>query len=104
MADEPDIPEKIIITPFDAADFINDDEDEIEFLNAPLELGDPDMVGQALKTIVRARGMRQAGAVAGIDLQELHCALDEGAAVELGTALRVLSELGIKLVAVRAEG
>lgn len=46
----------LITTPFDPADFINDDEDAIVFLNDALESGDPKVVASALGVIARARG------------------------------------------------
>jgi probable addiction module antidote protein len=45
-------------TPFDAADYL-DDETIVAYLNAALEEEDPDAFLCALKTVARARGMTQ---------------------------------------------
>ena len=103
MDDDVDIPDEIIVTPWDVVEHIRNDDDEIEYLNAVLELNDPALAEDALRVIVRARGLRQGTPTDGVDLQSLSHALGESAAVDLGTALRVLSALGIKLVAIRVD-
>ena len=52
---------KIITAPFDAADYLTDDETVAEYISAALEDPDPDMFLVAVKTVARARGMAQLG-------------------------------------------
>ncbi len=42
---------------FDAADFINDEEDILNYLNVVLEENDPSALAQAADTIARSKGM-----------------------------------------------
>lgn len=42
---------------YDAAEFLETDEDIVAYLNAALEDGDPSLVSAALGDIARARGM-----------------------------------------------
>lgn len=92
MTEDRDMQGKIIITPWSPDERIKDDAHVIEYINAALALGDSDLLGAVLGDVARAYGMtgiaREIGA---------------GPVVLLGTALQVLAELGIKLVAARAE-
>jgi probable addiction module antidote protein len=103
MTDDFEIPVKIIVTPWDSAALIKSDEDAIGYLNAALEENDPELLAHALGVIAKARGMTQVAKDAGINRQNLYRSLGGGAAVELGTALRVMAALGIKLTASRAD-
>ena len=46
-------------TAYDAAEFLETDEEIVAYLNAALEDGDPALVSAALGDIARARGMTQ---------------------------------------------
>jgi probable addiction module antidote protein len=96
-------PDDLKIIPWNSEELIKDDEYAIEYLNAVLELNDPDLLATALGNVVRARGVAQTARAAGVDRTNLYRALGGGAAIELGTALRVIAALGIKLTASRAE-
>jgi DNA-binding phage protein len=48
------------LTPFDVADYLNDEETIAEYLTAALEDEDPRMFLIAVETVTRARGMTQA--------------------------------------------
>jgi probable addiction module antidote protein len=103
MTEDLDIPDKITVTKFDSADYIKTDDDAIEYLNAVLDLNDPDLFAGALGDVVRARGITQAARDAGIVQDDLVRALGAGTTVELRTVLLAVSALGIKLVAVCAD-
>ena len=47
------------ITPFDAADYLDDEETIAAYLSAALAENDPDAFLQAIRTVARARGMAQ---------------------------------------------
>ena len=86
-------------TPFDPAEYLDTEAAQAEFLTAALEANDPAHFAEALGVVVRARGMSQTARDAGINRTSLYKSLGGGAAVELGTILRVLQALGIKLTA-----
>ena len=47
------------ITPFDAADYLDDEETIAAYLSTALAENDPDAFLQAIRTVARARGMAQ---------------------------------------------
>ena len=83
--------------PWDAADYIDDTEDAIAFLNAVLELDDPELLPPALGVIARSRGIRQVANASGLGRESLYKALREGADPRFSTVGRVLSALGYTL-------
>jgi probable addiction module antidote protein len=89
--------------PFDPADYLDTEAAQAEFLSAALEGNDPGHFAEALGVVVRARGVSQVARDAGISRSSLDKSLGGGAAPELGTILRVLQALGIKLTASRVE-
>lgn len=62
-------------TCYDAAEFLESDEDIVAYLNAALEDGDPSLVSTALGDIARARGMSKLTKETGITRDALHKAL-----------------------------
>jgi probable addiction module antidote protein len=62
-------------TCYDAAEFLESDEDIVAYLNAALEDGDPSLVSAALGDIARARGMSKLTKETGITRDALHKAL-----------------------------
>ncbi len=47
------------LTPFDAAQYLTDEDSFAEFLNASIEIGDPAVLLNALSTVVRVRTVTQ---------------------------------------------
>jgi len=86
-------------TSFDPAEYLDTEEAEAEFLTAALEANDAEHFAAALGVVVRARGLSQVARDAGINRTSLYKSLGGAAAPELGTILRVLQALGIKLTA-----
>lgn len=84
-------------TPFDAADYLDDEETIIEYLNAALEDDDPDMFLVAVKDVARARGMTQLAKDTGLGRESLYKALAPGAKPRYDTVLKVVKALGLKL-------
>lgn len=87
---------------WDAADYLKSDRDVLAYLEAAFEDGDSGVVAAALGDIARAKGMTKVARQAGLGRESLYKALSAGGNPELGTVLRVVRALGIKLHAVPA--
>ena len=87
------------ITPFDAADYLDDEETIAEFLTAALEDQNPDVFLSAVRDVARARGMAQLAKDAGLGRESLYKALTPGAKPRYDTMLKLLHALGVKLSA-----
>ena len=86
--------------PYDPADFLTDDETIAAYLTEALASDDPRAIAKALGAVARARGgMAQLARKTGITRESLYRALSENGNPELGTALKVMRALGVKLVA-----
>jgi probable addiction module antidote protein len=84
--------------PFDVADYLTDDKTIAEFLTDALESDDPRYIAKALGAVARARGgMTELAKATGISREALYRALSEDGNPELGTALKVMHALGVKL-------
>lgn len=91
--------EKLGIQPFDAADYLQSDEDCAMYLQACIEQAPDDaaLFAKALGDIARARGMMQLARDTGITREGLYKALGEQGNPTLSTALKVLHALGMRL-------
>lgn len=85
--------------PFDAADYLTDEETIAEYLTAALEDSNPNIFLTAVRDVARARGMSQLAKDAGVGRESLYKALTPGAKPRYDTVLRLLNALGIKLSA-----
>ena len=88
---------KIKTAPFDAADYLDDEETIAEYLSAALEDPDLDIFLVAVRDVARARGMAQLARDAGLRRESLYKALAPGAKPRYDTLLKVLNSLGVKL-------
>ena len=88
---------KIKTAPFDAADYLTDDETITEYLTAALEDPDPEMFLVAIKNIARARGMTQLARDTGLGRESLYKALAPGAKPRYDTIMKVVRALGVTL-------
>ena len=85
---------------YDAADFLTDDETIAAYLTEALDSDDPRYIAKALGAVARARGgMAQLARDTGLTREALYRALSETGNPELGTALKVMRALGIRLKA-----
>ena len=89
--------------PFDAADYLDDEETIAEYLTAALDDPDPDVFLIAVRDVARARGMTQLARDAGLGRESLYKALTPGAKPRYDTVLKLLHALGIKLSAMPAK-
>lgn len=85
--------------PFDAADYLDDEETIAEYITAALEDANPDVFLSAVRDVARARGMAQLAKDAGLGRESLYKALTPGAKPRYDTVLKLLHALGVKLSA-----
>jgi probable addiction module antidote protein len=83
--------------PWDVADHLETDADMAAYLEAALEDGDPALVAAALGDIARAKGMTALARKIGMGRESLYKALSSEGNPELGTVLKVVRALGLKL-------
>ena len=86
-------------SPFDAADYIETVEDAAHYLTAAAEGGDANHFASALGDVARARNMSKLARDTGLTREGLYKALSGDGNPSLDTAMRVLSSLGIRLMA-----
>jgi probable addiction module antidote protein len=87
------------LAPFDAADYLDNEEVIAEYLTAALEDPNPEMFLIAVRDVARARGMTQLAKDAGLGRESLYKALAPGAKPRYDTVLKLVHALGIKLEA-----
>ena len=91
---------RVKTVPHDPADFLTDEETISEYLTAALESDDPRVIAKALGAVARARGgMAQLARNTGIAREALYRALSDTGNPELGTVLKVVHALGLRLSA-----
>jgi probable addiction module antidote protein len=88
---------KVQTKPFDAADYLDDEETIAEYLTAALEDPNPDLFLVAVRDVARARGMAQLARDSGLGRESLYKALAPGSKPRYDTVLKVLRALGVKL-------
>jgi probable addiction module antidote protein len=87
---------KTTYAPFDAADYLDNDEVIAEYLTAAVEDLNPDVFLAALGDVAKARGMAQIAKDAGLGRESLYKALGAGAHPRYETVNAVLRALGVK--------
>jgi probable addiction module antidote protein len=85
-------------TPFDAVDYLDDEETIAEYLNAALEDENPNMFLVAIKDVARARGMTQLAKDTGLGRESLYKSLSDGAKPRYDTVLKIMRGLNIQLI------
>jgi probable addiction module antidote protein len=84
-------------TPFDAASYLQTEEDILYYLEAAMEGNDPKHIASALGDVARSQGMSEIARKAGVGRQALYAALSENGNPTLETLTSVLSALGLQL-------
>jgi probable addiction module antidote protein len=84
-------------TRFDSAHYLDGDEAITAYLDEALETDDPAFIAHALGTVARARGMSQIAEQTGLSRESLYKALSAEGNPELGTFIRVIAALGLRL-------
>ena len=88
-----------VFSPFDAAEYLDDEETIAEYLTAALEDPNPDVFLTAVRDVARAHGMAQLARDAGLGRESLYKALSPGAKPRYDTVLKLLHALGVKISA-----
>ena len=88
--------------PFDAADYLTNEETIAEYLTAALEDPNPDMFLVAVRDVARAHGKTQLAKDSGLGRESLYKALSPGAKPRHETIQKIVRALGIKLSAAPA--
>ena len=83
--------------PFDASDYLHDEETIAEYLTAALEDSNPDMFLVAVRDVARARGMTQLAKDSGLGRESLYKALSPGSKPRHETIQKIVRALGVKL-------
>ncbi|MES2831777.1 MAG: addiction module antidote protein [Pseudomonadota bacterium] len=86
------------LSEFDAAEYLNNEEDVAAYLTTVLEENDPALLAAAIGDIARARGMSQVAKDSGIAREALYKALRPGSQPRFETISRVCAALGMRLV------
>ena len=87
----------ITLKPFDAAKYIETEDDFAELLSEAMETGDPAYIANALGVVARARGMTGVAKEAGVTREALYKALSPTGDPKLSTLLGVMKALGVRL-------
>lgn len=87
------------LSEFDAAEYLNNEEDMAAYLTLVFEENDPALLAAALGDIARAKGMSQVAKDSGITREALYKALRLGSEPRFETISRVCTALGVRLVA-----
>jgi len=95
MAETPKVKTKTL--PWDAAEFLETEDDMVAYLEAALEEGDASLVAAALGDIARAKGMTAIARDTGLGRESLYKALSAEGNPEFATILKVVRSLGLRL-------
>lgn len=87
--------------PFDAANYLQTEEDILYYLEAAMEGNDPKHIASALGDVARSQGMTEIAKQAGVGRQALYAALSESGNPTLETLTAVLGALGLQLTVQR---
>lgn len=82
---------------WDAAKYLQSEEDIAAYLEAALEEDDPALFAAALGGVARSKGMTQIAREAGLGRESLYKALSPEGNPEFGTVQKVLRSLGLRL-------
>lgn len=85
------------LAPFDASNYLDDEETIAEYLAAALENPDPDAFLVAVGDVAKARGMTEIAASSGLGRESLYKAIRPGAQPRFDTVRRLLGALGVRL-------
>jgi len=85
------------LAPFDATDYLDNEETIAEYLAAALENPDPDAFLAAVRDVAKARGISAVAESAGLGRESLYKTLKPGAQPRFDTIRRLLVALGVRL-------
>ncbi len=82
---------------FDAAKYLETDEDIAAYLDEIFEQGDPALVVEALGAVARAKGVADIAELSGLGRTSLYKALSENGNPEFATVMKVMKALGLNM-------
>ena len=85
------------ISDFDPAAYLDDDAAIAAYLSDAFETQDVAFISDAIGVVARAKGMKQIAQEAGVSRESLYRALSSAGNPELGTVLKVLASMNIKI-------
>ena len=88
---------KLGLAPFDASDYLDNEETIAEYLATALENPDQDAFLTAVRDVAKARGIANVAARAGLGRESLYKTLRSGAKPRFETVRRLLLALDVKL-------
>ncbi len=88
---------KLKTFPWDPAEHIKTEKDVVAYLDAAFEDGDPAIISAMLGYIARSKGMAKVAKKAGLGRESLYKALSKDGNPKIGTVLKVVHALGLKL-------
>ncbi|NML32632.1 addiction module antidote protein [Paraburkholderia antibiotica] len=91
---------KIKTARFDASEYLDNDAMVAAYLNAALDEGDSDLLVAAIADVVKARGITNIAAAAGLGRESLYKTLAPGSKPRMETILKLVDALGMKFSAV----
>ena len=83
--------------PFDASDYLDNEETIAEYLKAALEDPDPDAFLVAVRDVAKARGIASVAEKAGLGRESVYKTLSPGALPRFETIRKLVGALGVKL-------
>ncbi|EMH2960628.1 putative addiction module antidote protein [Burkholderia multivorans] len=92
--------EAIKVTPFDASEYLDDEDTIASYISAAIEADDQDVLLLALADVAKARGMAKVAADAGLGRESLYKALRPGANPKFDTIKKLMHALGVTFTAV----
>src|ERR1700722_10562885 len=93
---------RVRTAPFEAADYLDNEEVIAEYLTAALEDKNPDVFLRAMADVAKARGIATVAKDAGLGRESLYKALAPGAKIRYETVRKLLDSLGVRLTIVAA--
>jgi probable addiction module antidote protein len=87
---------QVRIAPFDAADYLDNEEVIAEYLAAALEDPNPDVFLHAVGDVAKARGITKVAKDAGLGRESLYKALAPGAKIRYDTVRKLMDSLGVR--------
>jgi probable addiction module antidote protein len=88
---------RVRTAPFEAADYLDNEEVIAEYLTAALEDSNPDVFLRAMADVAKARGIATVAKDAGLGRESLYKALAPGAKIRYETVRKLLDSMGVRL-------
>lgn len=88
---------KVKVAPFNASEYLDDEEVIAEYLTAALEDPNPEVFLIAVANVAKARGIAKVAQDSGLGRESLYKALAPGAKPRYETVRKLMDALGVKL-------